>query len=90
VSDEPSVEKIRAAKDALKEEFGNRAWFRGAGIAPDEHSGLVLRLNVDPDELETEDEVPATYKGVKVTTVFIHGYAKRGARQVTPPKKGAS
>ena len=71
---DPSV--ARLAKDALRERYADRQWFRGVGIAPGEN-GLVLRLNVDPSSLESMDDLPGECDGILVEVVFIDTYQPR-------------
>ena len=70
------LESLQLAKRELIKQFGGRAWFRGAGIAPGK-SGPVLRLNVDRGALEKEDEVPHKFLGATVEIVFISHYRPR-------------
>lgn len=70
------IERLQAAKDALKAEYGDRAWFRGVGIAP-ASNGLCLRLNVDPAVHVADDEIPQRYRGHAVEVVFIEKYEPR-------------
>lgn len=70
------VSNIQAAKKALLEEFGERPWFRGAGIAPGAR-GLQLRLNVDPEAELGDDEIPKRYRGFAVEVVRIRSYRPR-------------
>jgi len=67
--------ELRRAKEALQAEYGDRAWFRGAGIAPGK-DGLVLRINVDPDRAG-DDEIPEIYHGHEVQIVYTKGYEAR-------------
>ena len=70
------IDELRRAKEALRKEYGDRPWFRGVGIGTSK-SGLVLRLNVDPDTDLPENEVPQTFLGHPVTVVFIGRYKTR-------------
>ncbi len=70
------LESLQRAKRELVKQFGGRAWFRGAGIAPGK-SGPVLRLNVDRRALTKEDEVPHEFQGEPIEIVFISQYAPR-------------
>jgi len=77
VTDRDEIEALRQAKEELVERFGDRPWFRGAGIAPSE-SGLVLRVNVDPDvEVDDAVPVPERLRGFPVEVIHIKGYAPR-------------
>ncbi len=74
--DADNIEAVRSAKNALQEEYGECAWFRGVGIAPSE-SGFLLRLNVDPNvEVET-GEIPHCYQGHGIEIVYIGAYKPR-------------
>lgn len=71
---DPTV--ARRAKEALREAFEKRSWFRGVGLVPME-TGYALRLNVDPSaELERE-EIPGEVLGIPVEVVLIAGYSAR-------------
>jgi len=70
------LDSLRSAKRELVKQFGGRAWFRGAGIAPGK-SGMVLRLSVDRRALTKEDEVPHEFRGEPVEVVFISQYGPR-------------
>lgn len=71
-----SVEKLGRAKEALKQRYGDRAWFRGVGIAPSK-SGFVLRLNVDPSARVSKHKIPRSFHGYRIEVVFIRGYEPR-------------
>lgn len=74
---EPShIETLRRAKRRLTEEFGDRKWFRGAGIAPGE-AGLSLRLNVDKTALAAGEQVPSRILGQPIEVVYIKKYSPR-------------
>lgn len=75
-TNEDDLERLRHAKRALLEQYGDRKWFRGAGIAPSK-SGLVLRLNVDPGATTENDAPPDSFQGWPVEIVFIKSYKKR-------------
>ena len=70
-----NLAELRRAKEALRQEFSERAWFRGAGIAPGQ-DGLVLRLNVDPDQTG-DDEIPEVFHGHELHIVYTRGYEPR-------------
>jgi hypothetical protein len=70
------TQRIRSAKRALIEQFGDRTWFRGAGIAPTTE-GLGLRLNVASDAQLAEDEIPESFEGFPVEVVRIQRYLPR-------------
>jgi len=70
------AESLRRAKEALKDAYGGRSWFRGVGIAP-LGSGLALRLNVDPTANLSADEIPKMFRGYKVDVVYIRAYEPR-------------
>lgn len=61
--------QLRHAKETLAEEYGNRDWYAGAGIAPGA-DGLELRLNVVPD-IEPQEELPQVWEGIPVQVVRI-------------------
>ncbi len=71
-----SIVALREAKAALVEEFGEREWFRGAGIAPGP-TGLRLRLNVDSEYLSPGEKLPETFRGHPVEVVEIGKYGLR-------------
>ena len=75
-SEADDIEAMQRAKKALHEKYGKCAWFRGVGIAPSK-SGLVLRLNVDPNVKVAKDEIPHSYQGIKVNIVRIGSYKPR-------------
>jgi hypothetical protein len=75
---DPSV--ARKAKHALRERYADRQWFRGVGIAPGE-DGLILRLNVDPNSLASEAELPGEFDGIQIEVVFIDAYRPRSASE---------
>lgn len=67
-------EEVRRAKEKLKLQVKNEAWYRGIGIAPGVH-GLVIRLSVAPDaDLAW---IPASFDGVPIEVVRSEGYAPR-------------
>ncbi len=72
----PDIEALRSAKRALLEEYGDCAWFRGAGIGPS-GSGMGLRLNVDPDVEVADEEIPKSFRGYAIDVVYIGDYEPR-------------
>lgn len=70
------TQRIERAKNALLKEFGQRPWFRGAGIAPGKE-GLQLRLNVDPEAKLAEGEIPERFHGFPLKIVLIAAYRPR-------------
>ena len=56
--------------------YGDRCWFRGVGIVPTDE-GLALRLNVDPDAIVEEGEIPATFQNIAIEVVRTKGYKPR-------------
>ena len=71
------IEALRRAKRRLTEQFGDRKWFRGAGIAPAE-TGLCLRLNVDKSALEAGEEVPSQILNQPIEVVYVKKFSRRG------------
>lgn len=67
-------EEVRRAKEKLKLQVKNEAWYRGIGIAPGVH-GLVIRLSVAP---ETDlAGMPHSFDGVPIEIVLSEGYVPR-------------
>lgn len=72
----PSTRSLQRAKRSLLKKFGERRWFRGVGIVPTDE-GLALRLNVDPDAIVEEGEIPATFHNIAIEIVRTKGYEPR-------------
>ena len=70
------IKALQRAKQALREKYGSRDWFRGVGIAPS-NAGIGLRLNVDPAVHVAEGEIPKSFRGYSIEVVFIRGYEPR-------------
>ena len=75
-SSTPSTRSLQRAKRALLEKYGDRAWFRGVGIAPKD-GGMCLRLNVDSKARLKENEIPAEYQNIAIEVVRTTGYKPR-------------
>ncbi len=87
MTNEEDLERLRRAKRALLAKYGDRPWFRGAGIAPGA-GGLTLRLNVDPEVDLAGEEVPESCEGQPVEVVYIGAYEPRPERD--SPDRGRS
>ncbi len=72
----PSTRSLQRAKRSLLKNYGERDWFRGVGIVPTD-GGLGLRLNVDPDAIIEEDEIPTTHHNIAIEIVRTKGYKLR-------------
>lgn len=72
----PSTRALQRAKRSLAKKYGDRRWFRGVGIVPTD-AGLALRLNVDPDAIIEEGEIPATFHNLAIEIVRTKGYKPR-------------
>ncbi len=75
-ADPHQIQELQRAKEALREQYGRRAWFRGVGLAPSD-AGLILRLNVDPAVKVDPAEIPHEFRGHPVDVVYIGAYKPR-------------
>ncbi len=71
-----STRSLQRAKRSLAKKYGDRSWFRGVGIVPTDE-GPALRLNVDPDAIVEEGEIPATFHNIAIEIVTTKGYKPR-------------
>jgi hypothetical protein len=58
-------DEIRAAKVALRKDFGEATWLRGMGIGK-EGGKLVIRVNVASLTAKVRERIPLQYKGFDV------------------------